>query len=115
MKLSQIITLLDAKPLNEFDPDIEIMTACGADLLSDVLAAKYDKALLLTGLTNIQVIRTAEISDIKAVVFVRGKKPGNDIISLASQLSIPVMTTSYSMFASCGILYKNGLNPGDSL
>lgn len=113
MKLSDIISLLNAEPLNSFDPETNIETACGSDLLSDVLAAKYDKSLLLTGLTNIQVIRTAEISDIKAVVFVRGKRPSEDVISLANKLSIPVMITPCSMFAACGILYKNGLLPGD--
>ncbi|MDI6601981.1 MAG: hypothetical protein QME46_09390 [Thermoanaerobacteraceae bacterium] len=113
MKLSDIISLLNAEPLNQFDPDIDVVNACGSDLLSDVLAARYDKSLLLTGVTNIQVIRTAEISDIKAVVFVRGKRPQDDVISLATKLSIPLMTTSNSMFAACGILYKNGLPPGD--
>ncbi len=113
MKLSNIISLLNAKPLNNFDMEVNIENACGADLLSDVLAAKYDKSLLLTGLTNIQVIRTAEISDIKAIIFVRGKKPENEVISLADRLSISLMTTSYSMYAACGILYNGGLSPGD--
>jgi len=87
----------------------EIQCACGADLMSDVLSYTKEKTLLLTGLTNIQVIRTAEISDLAGIVFVRGKRPGQDVIRLAIGKGIPLLITELPMFESCGILFKNGV------
>lgn len=89
--------------------DLEIQCACGADLMSDVLTYTKEKTLLLTGLTNIQVIRTAEISDLAGIVFVRGKRPGQDVIALAQGKGIPLMVTDLPMFESCGILFKHGV------
>lgn len=89
--------------------DNEVQTACGADLMSDVLCYTKEQTLLLTGLTNIQVIRTAEISDLAGIVFVRGKRPGQDVIQLAQGKGIPIMVTELPMFESCGILFKNGV------
>ena len=87
----------------------EIKSACGADLLSDVLAFTKAGALLLTGLTNLQVIRTAELTDISAVCFVRGKKPDRDIIALSKEKQIPLLSTHLLMFDACGRLFLKGL------
>ena len=110
MKLVQIQRILEAEVLCGFEYlEREAEAACGADLMSDVLAFTKEKALLLTGLTNIQAIRTAEISDLVAIVFVRGKRPGPEVIQLAETKGIPLLLSSYPMFESCGVLYANGL------
>jgi predicted transcriptional regulator len=87
--------------------------ACGADLLSDVLAFTKSGSLLLTGLIHPQVIRTAEIAEIKAVCFVRGKRPPTETVKLAKEKDIPLLCTSLPMYESCGRLYGSGL-PGCS-
>ena len=89
---------------------MEVKMGCGCDLMSDVLAFIKSESLLLTGLTNTQVIRTAEIADIKAVCFVRGKRPDEETIRLAESKGIPLLLTRLPMFESCGQLYKNGLH-----
>ncbi len=110
MKLSQVKELLCADILCGNDKaDIEVMSACGCDLMSDVLAFVKDQAMLLTGLMNPQVVRTAEMMDMKAIVFVRGKKPNDEIISLADEAGITVMSTIHPLYVACGILYSNGL------
>lgn len=113
MKLSEIMTVLDAEILTgQTITEMEscnINTACGCDLMSDVLAFVKDQSLLLTGLINSQVIRTAEMMDIVAVCFVRGKKPADDVIELAKQKDIAVLTTEYPLYTACGKLYEKGL------
>lgn len=113
MKLSEIMTVLDAEVLTgENDAELkacEINTACGCDLMSDVLAFVKDQSLLLTGLINSQVIRTAEMMDIVAVCFVRGKKPTDDVIELAKSKNISILTTEYPLYTACGKLYEKGL------
>ena len=89
--------------------DDEVHTACGSDMMSDVLAFVKDQSVLLTGLVNPQVIRTAEMMDMLCVIFVRGKEPTEVILELAKEKDICVMTTSYRMFTACGKLYTNGL------
>ncbi|MDF9409078.1 hypothetical protein L7E55_12025 [Pelotomaculum isophthalicicum JI] len=84
-------------------------TACGADLLSDVLAHSKEKTVLLTGLINPQVIRTAEIIDLIGVIFIRGKVPSQEIVDLAEAKDIPLLCTVYPMYESCGLLYQAGL------
>ncbi|MBR2879201.1 MAG: hypothetical protein IKC02_00855, partial [Oscillospiraceae bacterium] len=84
-------------------------TACGCDLMSDVLAFVKDQTLLLTGLINSQVIRTAEMMDIVAVCFVRGKMPTEDVIELAKEKGISLLKTDYPLYLSCGLLYGKGL------
>lgn len=91
--------------------DLEINNACGADLMSDVLAFSNQKTLLLTGLTNPQVVRTADMVEIKVIIFVRGKEPQIETISLANQLNICLYSTDKSLFEACGLLYKNGIGP----
>lgn len=90
----------------------EVHTACGSDMMSDVLAFVKDQSVLLTGLINSQVIRTAEMMDMVCVVFVRGKKPDEAMIRLAQDRGIALMSTQYRMFTACGLLYENGLKGG---
>lgn len=113
MLLSEIKSLLDARVLSGEDDDTlsqkEIFTACGCDLMSDVLAFVKDQSLLMTGLINSQVIRTAEMMDIVAICFVRGKTPPEDVISLAKEKGITILSTDHPLYHSCGVLYSNGL------
>lgn len=113
MKISEIAGLLEARihtsaPKN----DIEVSSACGADLMSDVMAFVKEDVVLLTGLLTTQSVRTASLLDIPVIVYVRGKVPGADMIALAEEYGIVLMTTRYSMFLACGRLYENGLKLG---
>ncbi len=111
MKISQIATLLDAEILYcEDHLDSDVHSACGSDMMSDVLAYVKDQAVLITGLVNPQVIRTAEMMDMICIVFVRNKKPSDDMIELAKQSGIAILTTERRMFEACGILYEAGIN-----
>ena len=92
--------------------DREIASACGADLMSDVMAFVKDRVLLLTGLVNPQVIRTAELLDIHCIIFVRGKNPSGEMIELAGQFGIILAGTKLPMYISCGKLYEAGLRTG---
>ncbi|MHC4121096.1 MAG: DRTGG domain-containing protein [Planctomycetota bacterium] len=87
----------------------DVRMACGSDLMSDVLAFVKPECLLLTGLTNPQVVRTAEMADLGSVCFVRGKKPDEQTVKLAKSKKIPLLMTPLSMFESCGRLYKEGV------
>ena len=112
MKIADIVEILEAEVLvgeNMLDHVIE--TACGADLMSDVLAFAKERAALLTGLLNPQVIRTADMMDSRCIVFVRGKEPDAAMIELAKDREIAILTTKYCMFSSCGKLYGAGLIP----
>jgi len=110
MKIKDIIELLEAENLTpELDCDVELHSACGSDMMSDVLAYVKDQAVLLTGLNNPQVIRTADMMDMVCVVYVRGKRPDALSLELAVESNICVLTTKTPMFACCGILYENGL------
>ena len=114
MILEDVRRILEAEVLVGDDLlDKEVIMACGSDLMSDVLSFVKSKAILLTGLTNPQVVRTAEMADILAVCFVRGKKPGNDTMEIAKAKEIPLLTTLLPMFESCGRLHREGL-PGCS-
>lgn len=110
MKVKDIVKALDAEILvGDMESDVEINTVCGSDLMSDVMAYIKDKALLLTGLVNPQVIRTAEMMDIKVVVFVRGKVPPQNVLDLARDRDIIILTTKHPMFIACGKLYSAGI------
>lgn len=110
MKLNEVIELLDAELLVEGDDqNLEVDCACGSDLMSDVMAYVKENVLLFTGLVNPQVVRTAEMMDIKVVVFVRGKDPGKNILDLAKEKGITIMTTKHPMFIACGKLYNAGV------
>lgn len=111
MKLSQVREILDAEVLTgEEFLDKEVNSACGCDLMSDVLAFVKDKAILLTGLMNLQVIRTAEMMDIETIIFVRGKVPDESIIGMAKMKDMTIMTTEYPLFVASGMLYSEGLH-----
>ena len=113
MKVSDIIRILDAQVLSEGDLNVEVQNACGSDMMSDVLAfTKSDQAVLLTGLMNPQVVRTAEMVDMRCVIFVRGKGVDQNVVELAKQKEITVLQTHYRMFTACGLLYSNGLRGG---
>lgn len=110
MKLIEIKELLDAEVLiGEDTLNTEIYSAFACDLMSDVLAFVEDKSLLLTGLTNLQTIRTAEMMDIYAIVFVRGKRPNQEILTLAKENNMCILSTKHILYQSCGILYNKGL------
>ena len=91
---------------------LEVDSACGADLMSDVMAFVKDRVVLLTGLVNPQVIRTASLMDIKVVVFVRGKHPSADMVDMARDGGLILLATKLSMFVACGRLYAAGLRQG---
>lgn len=115
MYLTEVREILSAEVLcGENALGQEVRSACGSDLMSDVLAYVKDQALLLTGLVNPQVIRTADMMDMKCVVFVRGKRPGEDVLNLAKARDIVVMTTKERMYPACGKLFQGGLRRPDS-
>jgi len=89
--------------------DTEVNAGFGCDLISDSLCFSRPDCLLLTGLTNIQIIRVADMIEARAIVFVRGKKPGQDIITLAREKNLPLLVTRRFLFESCGLLYQHGL------
>lgn len=110
MRLEEVITLIQGKILtDEVNLQAEIEGGCGADLMSDVLASVQPHAVLLTGLCNPQVVRTAQMADVAAIVFVRDKLPTQDVIDLANEEFIPLITTPFGMFEVCGRLSKAGL------
>ena len=113
MKLGEVKELLNAEVLicEEELNSIEIEKGYASDLMSDVLAFSSPAVLLITGLTNIQIFRTAQMLDIPAIVFVRGKKPDNDFLNLAKESNMPILCTYMSMFEACGRLYGKGLAP----
>ena len=104
--------LLSADLLYGEDLSREIHTAFAGDLMSDVLAYAGSCGVLLTGLVNAQVVRTADMLDINCICFVRGKTPGDDILALAKSKNMVILRTEHLMFTSCGILYENGLKGG---
>ncbi|MCQ2436412.1 MAG: hypothetical protein MJ101_05865 [Clostridia bacterium] len=111
MKISKVAEILNAEiRCCEDRKDDEVCSACGSDMMSDVLAFVKDQAVLLTGLVNPQVIRTAEMMDMRCIVFVRSKQPTQEMLDLATQCGIVVMTSKRRMYEACGMLYVAGLN-----
>ncbi len=110
MKVEEIVKILDAEILTSgHDPGLEIMHACGSDLMSDVMAYVEENVLLLTGLVSPQVIRTAEMMDIRVICFVRGKNVTPSVIDMARERGITLLVTRHPMFIACGMLYSAGL------
>ena len=110
MTISAIKELLDAEVLcGEEMLDADVHSACGSDMMSDVLAYVKDQAVLLTGLVNSQVIRTAEMMDMLCVVFVRGKKPTEEMLKLAKDCELAILATDMRLYEACGKLYMGGL------
>ena len=112
MKIEKIIQLLDAKILcGHHRISDEISNAFSSDLMSDVLTLDAENILLLTGLANVQIIRTAEVAEIHYLVIVRNKKVSDNIIELAKAHNMVLLESPFSMFKASGILYSNGLKP----
>ncbi|MBE6553696.1 MAG: hypothetical protein E7666_05065 [Ruminococcaceae bacterium] len=110
MKISEIQELLQAEIVCGEDAlDREVYSACGSDMMSDVLAYVKDQAVLLTGLVNSQVVRTAEMMDMVCIVFVRSKCPTEEMIALARESNMVLLKTRKRMYEACGKLYANGL------
>ena len=106
MTIQEVLALIDGKAISRnIDLNMQVEMACGADLMSDVLAFTHAGTLLLTGLTNPQVVRTAEIAGVKAIVFVRGKYPPPETIALAEEKDIPLLASRYTMYETCGLLF----------
>ena len=110
MKISEVAAILNAQVLTGEDMlDYEVHSACGSDMMSDVLAYVKDQGVLMTGLINVQVIRTLLMMDMNCVVFIRGKVPPQGIIDFAEENGVAVLRTDLPMFESCGRLYMAGL------
>ncbi len=113
MKLEQIISIVEGRVLIDIGVDREISCAAASDLMSDVLAFAEPYSILITGLCNPQVVRTAEMADIAAVLFAHGKTPEAETIALAQKKAIPLVVTKAPMFEVCGRLYLAGLKSCD--
>lgn len=110
MKLGEVLEITEGKVISKnVDLDQEVQMGCGSDLMSDVLAFTHEGTLLMSGLTNPQVVRAAEMADIKAIVFVRGKIPPAETIALAEEKGIPLLASKYTMFETCGRIFAAGL------
>ena len=110
MKISEIKSILNAELISgEKFIENEVFTACGSDMMSDVLAYVKEQAVLLSGLVNPQVVRTAEMMDMNCIVFVRSKMPTAEMIELARDSGIVLLATNKRMYEACGLLYSNGL------
>ena len=115
MKIGTIVDMLNARVLcGEDKLDSVVNSACGCDMMSDVLAFVKDQAVLLTGLCNPQVVRTAVMMDMRCIVFVRGKQPPEDVVVLAEDAGIVVLATDERMYTACGKLYSSGLAGGEN-
>lgn len=113
MKLAEIRDILQCEVLTGEDGlSVEVETVVASDGMSEILAFARPGALMITGLTNIQSVRTADIANVRAVVYIRGKRPNDAVIELARKTNIPVLATRLGMFDVCGILYEQGLKGG---
>ena len=113
MDLFNVQKLLQAKVLTGSElMHRQIESCCGSDMMSDVLAYVKDQAVLITGLCNPQVVRTAEMMDMVCIVFVRGKRPSEEAVELAKSKQLVMLATPHRMFSACGMLYSAGLNSG---
>ncbi len=115
MTITDVQTILKAEIVCGNNLTAEVHTACGSDMMSDVLAFVKDQSVLLSGLVNTQVVRTAEMMDMLCVVLVRGKEPTAEMIELAEEFGIVLMKTPLCMFTACGLLYQNGLHGADGI
>lgn len=113
MKITEIINILGCKVISGFDfiEDATIDAAFSSDLMSDVLTLDSSRVLLITGLCNLQAIRTAEMADIKCILFVRDKKPTEEMIALAVENDMVILQSSLSLFRVSGMLYQAGVQP----
>lgn len=113
MTIKNICELLEGEIICRNDlVETQVSTACGSDMMSDVLAYVKEQAALLTGLVNPQVVRTAEMMDMHCIIFVRGKRPSLEMIEMAEDRDMVMICTEMEMFTSCGKLYSAGLRGG---
>lgn len=108
MQLKEIVNAIDGRLLNE-EVDIDVTCAFGSDLISDILMCTKEPTLLLTGLTNPQIVRLSDMIDLFGIVFVRGKLPPADVIEMAAERNLPLISTQYTLYKTSGILYNKGL------
>ena len=112
MKIEDVVLTLNARNLTpELDQSREVFQAFTSDLMSDVLTRDYDKTVLITGLANIQSLRTAEMSDISQLIIGRGKEVSTEMIRLARENDIILIASEYSLFRISGMLYAAGIKP----
>lgn len=110
MNIRDLLNIIDGTLITQSDNlSREIKGGFGADLMSDVLASIQPEAVLMTGLCNPQVVRTAQMADVSAIVLVRGKVPPAETVRLANEESLPLISTPYGMFEVCGRLHNAGL------
>jgi hypothetical protein len=109
MRIEDIAAALACEALTAYDESVDIESVVASDGMSEVLAFSSAGCLMLTGLTNVQAVRTAVVADVHAIVFVRGKRPPLPVLDLAREKGIPLLVTSLGMFDSCGILHRAGL------
>ena len=110
MTIADMVRILHARVLcGEERIETPVFTACCSDLMSDVLAFVNEKTVLITGLTNPHVLRTADMLDLKCLVFARGKIPGEEILEQAEEQNLVVISTKETAFTACGLLYEAGL------
>ena len=115
MTMAEVQKHLEAKILcGEEHLEETVRSACGADMMSDVLAFVKEQSVLLTGLVNPQVMRTAEMMDMRCIVFVRGKEPTPPMLQIAERHGMTVMSTPLRMYMACGRLYAAGLKAEDA-
>ena len=113
MTIGEVLGYLQADLLTpQADLERQVHAGCGSDMMSDVLAYVKDQGVLLTGLNNPQVVRTADMMDMVCIVFVRGKRPDDTLLALAHEKNIAVLATGLPMFTACGLLYEQGLRGG---
>ena len=112
LRLREIVEILECDVLCSSDKlDLTVEVGCASDLMSDVLAFSSPGSVLLTGIVNTQAVRTADIAEVRAIVFVRGKKPDPEAVELAKRLGIPLLCTKLFMYEACGRLYVKNLGP----
>jgi predicted transcriptional regulator len=114
MTLGQIKDLLDCDVIcGEDQLDVEVTACFAADLMSDVLAFSRSGALLVTGLASIQSVHTADVADMRAILYIHHKRPADAVVEVARQNHLPLLTTRRFMFETCGELYRQGLTAAD--
>ncbi len=113
MTIREAAGILDAEVLVGEDMlDTEIKSVCGSDMMSEVLAYTQDQSVLLTGLCNLQSMRTAEMLDLQCLIFIRGKQPTEEMLEMARNDRRVVLTTKLGMYSACGKLYVAGAGSG---
>ena len=112
MKIRDILQIIEGEVLCGHDYlDLEVEYACASDLMSDVLTVKTQNSILITGLSNVQSVRTAEMSDIRVILYVRDRHIDPEMIAVAQDNDMVILRTPYSMFKTTGCLYTAGLKP----